>query len=103
MTRWDINTSRMVAVTHRLVNVSASIRLRRSPVLLENSVAAISYDLFHYAIICSAFPYQSQPQHQLPNALTMGSALVVFVTTVSVQTRMAEEAEERWEVTVLYW
>jgi hypothetical protein len=93
----------MVVVTNRLVNVSVSTRLRRNPVHPDNSVAAVNYDLFHYAIICSAFPYQIQPPHQLPNALTMGSALAVSVTTVSVQSRMAEEAEERWEVIVLYW
>jgi hypothetical protein len=33
----------------------------------------------------------------------MGIAPPVSVTTVSVQSRMAEEAEERWEVIVLYW
>ena len=94
----------MVVVTNKLASVPVSTRLRRSPVLPDNSGAAINYDLFHYAITWPASRYLSQPQHQLPNALTMGSALAASATpTVSVQTQMAEEAEERWEVTVLYW
>jgi hypothetical protein len=33
----------------------------------------------------------------------MGIAPAVSATTVTVQSLMAEEAEERWEVIVLYW
>jgi hypothetical protein len=33
----------------------------------------------------------------------MGIAPAVSVTTVGVQSWMAEEAEERWEVILLYW
>jgi hypothetical protein len=40
---------------------------------------------------------------QHPNALPMGIAPAVSVTTVSAQIRMAGEAEERWEVILLYW
>jgi hypothetical protein len=33
----------------------------------------------------------------------MGIAPAVSVTTVGVQSWMVEEAEERWEVILLYW
>jgi hypothetical protein len=89
----------MGVVTSRLVNVPASTRLRRSRVPPEKSEAAINYDLFHYVIIWRAF----QNHHQRLNVLPMGIAPAVSVTTVGVQSWMAEEAEERWEVILLYW